>query len=135
MGIGTNRGAPGNLEIMKIGSTQAPLLVSSTGATAAAIILTVRQRREECWVSGLSILDELLDVAGNIRTRGTSANYFGDDNKALIQASAATAGDMKFLTNNMREAMRITNSGNVGIGTTTPVRGLTVMSGNVGIGT
>ncbi len=77
---------------------------------------------------------QLLDVAGSIRTRGTNSNYFGDDNKASITASATTTPDIKFLTNSL-EVMRITNGGNVGIGTTTPQDGFVVTNGNVGIGT
>ncbi len=69
-----------------------------------------------------------------MRTRGTNANYFGDDNKAFIAASATTSPDLRFATNSA-EIMRLTNSGNVGIGTATPQAGFVVTNGNVGIGT
>lgn len=61
----------------------------------------------------------LLDINGEIRTRGTNGLWFGDDNKAGIQASSATTGSLRFLTNSV-EAARITSGGNVGINTTNP---------------
>ncbi len=74
---------------------------------------------------GSTVPGQVLDVSGNIRTRGTNELYFGDDNKAGILASAATTPDMKFLTNSA-EIMRITNGGNVGIGSITPGQKLDV---------
>lgn len=48
------------------------------------------------------------------------------DNNALKLATAKTAGFIQLLTNSEVEAVRITNSGNVGIGTTVPGEKLTV---------
>jgi len=129
LGIGTTA-AHGNLEIMKLGSAS-PFLVSSTAAGNGDYLNVSNGGNVGI---GSTHPGQLLDVNGNIRTRGTNALYFGDDNKAFIQASAASSGAMKFLTNNA-EAMRITNAGNIGVGTTTPQGALTVMSGNVGVGT
>jgi len=81
-----------------------------------------------------------LDIAGNIRSRGTNSHFFGDDNLASIAASATTTPDVKFLTNSA-EVMRITNTANVGIGSASPGAKLDVQgnerifSGNLGIGT
>ncbi len=75
----------------------------------------------------------VLDVNGDIRSVGTNKHIFGSDNKAYIQASAATAGDLIINTNSV-EAMRVTNLGNIGVGTITPQTKLSII-GNVGIGT
>ena len=74
------------------------------------------------------------DVNGNIRSVGTNELYFGSDNANGILNSAVTSGDMRILTNSL-ERMRISNAGNVGIGTTTPQGSFVVTNGNVGIGT
>ncbi len=68
---------------------------------------------------GTTVPGQVLDVAGAIRSRGVNAHYFGDDNKASIVASATTTPDITVLTNSV-ERMRVTNAGNVGIGTTVP---------------
>jgi hypothetical protein len=62
-------------------------------------------------------LGEKLTVIGSINSNNT-ALFFGDgaDNSASIYS---TAGPIKFLAN-ASERMRITSSGNVGIGTTSP---------------
>ncbi len=75
-----------------------------------------------------------LDVNGAARILGTNSLFLGSDNKAFIGASATTTPDIKFSTNSS-EVMRITNGGNVGVGTTTPQGAFVVTSGNVGIGT
>ncbi|MBF0504326.1 MAG: hypothetical protein HQL14_04400 [Candidatus Omnitrophica bacterium] len=62
---------------------------------------------------------QTLDVNGTVRILGTNALNLGSDNKASIAASAATTPDIRFLTNNA-EVMRITNGGNVGIGSASP---------------
>lgn len=77
---------------------------------------------------------QALDVSGNARIIGTNQLFFGNDNKADIEASATTTPALIF-KNNSTESMRITNGNNVGIGTISPQGALTVMSGNVGIGT
>ena len=69
---------------------------------------------------------QALDVNGAIRTTTTGGINFGTDNKALIQPSATTTPDLKFLTNSI-EIMRITNGGNVGIGSTLPGQKLDVL--------
>lgn len=97
----------------------------------------------------------MLDVNGTVRVRGTNQMYLGDDNKADIEASAATTPDLIF-KNNLIETIRLTNGNRVGIGTSLPANVLDVKgaasfgayagvnigssngivaSGNVGIGT
>jgi hypothetical protein len=67
---------------------------------------------------------------------GSPADNYGSylswnhDNNALKLATANPDGYMQLLTNNEAEAVRITSSGNVGIGTTAPAEKLTV-SGNI----
>ena len=75
---------------------------------------------------------QLLDVNGSIRVTSTNPLYFGSDNTASIQASAATSGDMRFLTNN-NEYMRVTSVGTVGVGTSTP-NALLDVRGNIYFG-
>jgi len=78
---------------------------------------------------------QTLDVNGTIRSIGTSPHIFGSDNANSISNSASSSGDLTFNTNSL-ERMRIGNGGGVGIGTTkTTTAALTVMNGNVGIGT
>jgi hypothetical protein len=67
---------------------------------------------------------------------GSTTDNFGSylswnhDNNALKLATAKTNGFIQLLTNNEAEAVRITSSGNVGIGATAPEAKLTV-SGNI----
>jgi len=74
---------------------------------------------------GTSNPGQVLDVNGTIRTTTTGGVTFGTDGKATIQPSATTTPDIKFLTNSS-EIMRITNGGNVGIGTTSPTQPLSI---------
>lgn len=60
-----------------------------------------------------------LDINGSERIRGTNSLFLGNDNKASIAASSTTTPDITFLTNSA-EIMRITNGGNVGIGSASP---------------
>lgn len=69
-----------------------------------------------------------LDVSGSMRSRGTNQHYFGDDNKADIEASAATTPDLIF-KNNSTETVRLTNGNRVGIGTSVPANILDVKGG------
>ena len=69
-----------------------------------------------------------LDVVGNI---STSTNFIGD-NVIVNKITAATSGgDIKFRNNDGADKVVITNSGNVGIGTTSPGGNLHVV-GNAG---
>ena len=78
---------------------------------------------------------QALDVAGNIRATGTNQMIVGSDNANYLSNSASSSGDLTFNTNSL-ERMRIGNGGGVGIGTTNTTKAaLTVMNGNVGIGT
>jgi hypothetical protein len=72
---------------------------------------------------------------GGVVFGSPSDNYgsylsWNHDNNALKLATANPDGFMQLLTNNEAEAVRITSSGNVGIGTTEPQEKLTVV-GNI----
>lgn len=60
-----------------------------------------------------------LEVSGSIRSTGTNTHIFGSDNTAWIGSSAASSGALTFNTASA-EKMRISNGGNVGIGTVNP---------------
>ena len=67
-----------------------------------------------------------LDVVGNI---STSTNFIGD-NVIVNKITAATSGgNIKFRSNDGADKVVITNSGNVGIGTTSPSLKLDINSG------
>ena len=84
---------------------------------------------------GTATPGQVLDINGNERVTGTNQYIFGSDNANYINNSASSSGDLTFNTNSL-ERMRIGNGGGVGIGTTkTTTAALTVMNGNVGIGT
>ncbi len=69
-----------------------------------------------------------LDVVGNI---STSTNFIGD-NVIVNKITAATSGgDIKFRNNDGANKVVITNSGNVGIGTTSPQEKLDISSGSI----
>lgn len=102
---------------------------------------------------------QVLDVVGNSRVQGTGKAILGSDNSVYTQASATTSGNFGIFTNSLQRA-QVDNTGDVEIGTTTTVDGgsgnlsvwnnvgigttkvglageaaLSVMNGNVGIGT
>lgn len=72
---------------------------------------------------------QVLDVNGTIRIRGTSTTNYGDDNSVTIGATSATSGGIQFGTNSLTRAT-IDNTGNIGIGTPSPLAPLHL----VGIG-
>src|SRR5262249_15347267 len=128
LGVGTNA-AHASIEVQKSGSN--PLLMLSSNAAGLGNFVIVEPNGNV----GLGTVapGQVLDVAGTVRIRGTNPQYCGDDNKASIAASAATAPDLKFLTNSA-EVMRLTHGGNVGIGSAAPGDKLDVQ-GTVRIGT
>jgi hypothetical protein len=82
--------------------------------------------------------------AGGVVFGSPSDNYgsylsWNHDNNALKLATANPDGYIQLLTNNEAEAVRITSSGNVGIGSTSPGEKLTVngvisASGGISLG-
>ena len=108
-------------------SPSQPLQVVTSGATAAGISVTNTTGNANLFLSTANT--------------GTSTFFFGDtDNfqSGLIQYShtsdsliSRSAGVMTFQTGGANERMRITNSGNVGIGTTAPGTKLEISTSGV----
>jgi hypothetical protein len=108
-------------------SPSQPLQVVTSGATAAGISVTNTTGNANLFLSTANT--------------GTSTFFFGDtDNfqSGLIQYShtsdsliSRSAGVMTFQTGGANERMRITNSGNVGIGTTAPETKLEISTSGV----
>jgi hypothetical protein len=108
-------------------SPSQPLQVVTSGATAAGIAVTNTTGNANLFLSTANT--------------GTSTFFFGDtDNfqSGLIQYShtsdsliSRSAGVMTFQTGGANERMRITNSGNVGIGTTAPGTKLEISTSGV----
>ncbi len=118
-----------NLSQIKASSSTQALSIINNGITAVTINSTGN--------IGIGSITpgQALDVNGNIRTTGTNKVILGNDNANYIANSASTSGATTFSTNSL-ERMRIGNDGNIGIGTTiTAGGGLSIMNGNVGIGT
>jgi hypothetical protein len=69
-------------------------------------------------------------IFGNPSDNQSAYMYWHYNNRALTLATAAANGYIQFFTGNGLEAARITSTGNVGIGATTPTQKLTV-SGSI----
>jgi hypothetical protein len=104
---------------------------NSSGATADSNSIAVFEGSGN---NHISILTPDAQTGGVVF--GSPTDSFGSyltwnyGNNALKLATAKTNGFIQLLTDNETEAVRITSSGNVGIGTTVPAERLTV-SGNI----
>ena len=121
VGIGTNTPEQ-KLHVLK---ASAGIVTADTGSIAVF---------EGSGNNHISILTPDAQTSGVVF--GSPADSYGSyvswnhDNNALKLATAKTTGFIQLLTNSELEAVRITSSGNVGIGTTIPAEKLTV-SGNI----
>ena len=69
-----------------------------------------------------------LDIAGNIALTASDPKIFFNSGGSMI-SNANVANTLAFFTDGSTERMRINSSGNIGIGTTSPVEKLTVDGG------
>lgn len=83
---------------------------------------------------GTTTPGQSLDIfGGNARINGTNELYFGSDNRNGIANTASTTGDMRFF-GGLSEVMRVTNTGTLGIGTSTATNLVTVGTTGSGSG-
>jgi hypothetical protein len=77
----------------------------------------------------------IAQFSGAVSGRGLKISTFSTgttDAGVILDAQTTSQANLAFATNGS-EAMRITNAGNVGIGTTSPSQKLTVRHGNIGL--
>ncbi len=112
--------------VMRLGGIDSGSTVQLISNNTAAIYLDANSNIG----LGSATPGSVLDINRNTRFVGTNYLTFGNDGLAQILASANTTPDIRFLTN-ATEVMRITNGGNVGIGTVTASPAILSVKGDI----
>jgi hypothetical protein len=115
-------------------TVELPNIPSSSTATEVLVwespMGEVKRRAASGLISGLAWA-----LTGNSITsawNGTSGNFLGTTNAQPLVIATTTPQPIQFWTNNI-ERMRITETGNVGIGTNAPARRLAIVDAGVGL--